>query len=343
MKVDKSIYYNLTKIKTYNRLYSIIVGMRGVGKTYALTTECIKIGLKFKCCSFVWLRRQIKNIDMIRKSWWEDVEKDFPQYQFYNIGDNIYAKDIETEESFIIGCYGAISDAVNFKSTPRPHVKIIVFDEFMAEDCGSSYLNDELNIFLNMIDSIVRLRDVKIYLSGNAVSVLNPYFEWLGITEKDLANNFTKGDTWVLENADYEEFRKVRCASSFGKSIQGTKYGEYSINNKFLLDDTLDVMECPKGNKEMMYNLRLHDKLIAVYRINGMLYFDEGRDECFRTYSCYPQDAKTYVCMYIDKYHPTMRFITKLFLQNVCMYKNLKIKNEIQKLVMIVYRNYMPN
>lgn len=343
MKVDKSIYYTLTKIKTYNRLYSIIVGMRGVGKTYALSSECIKTGLKFKCLSFVWLRRQIKNIDMIRKSWWEDVEKDFPQYQFYNIGDNIYAKNIETEESFIIGCYGAISDAVNFKSTPRPHVKIIVFDEFMAEDCGSSYLNDELNIFLNMIDSIVRLRDVKIYLSGNAVSVLNPYFEWLGITEKDLENNFTKGDTWVLENADYEEFRKVRCASSFGKSIQGTKYGEYSINNKFLLDDTSDVMDCPKGNKEMMYNLRLHDKLIAVYRINGMLYFDEGRDECFRTYSCYPQDAKTYACIYIDKYHPTMRFITKLFLQNVCMYKNLKIKNEIQKLVMIVYRNYIPN
>lgn len=343
MKVDKSIYYTLTKIKTYNRLYSIIVGMRGVGKTYALSSECIKTGLKFKCLSFVWLRRQIKNIDMIRKSWWEDVEKDFPQYQFYNIGDNIYAKNIETEESFIIGCYGAISDAVNFKSTPRPHVKIIVFDEFMAEDCGSSYLNDELNIFLNMIDSIVRLRDVKIYLSGNAVSVLNPYFEWLGITEKDLENNFTKGDTWVLENADYEEFRKVRCASSFGKSIQGTKYGEYSINNKFLLDDTSDVMDCPKGNKEMMYNLRLHDKLIAVYRINGMLYFDEGRDECFRTYSCYPKDAKTYACIYIDKYHPTMRFITKLFLQNVCMYKNLKIKNEIQKLVMIVYRNYIPN
>lgn len=343
MKIDKSIYYNLTKIKTYNRLYSFIVGTRGVGKTYALTTECIKIGLKYKCCSFVWIRRRINNIEEIKQKWWIDVEKDFPEWQFYNIKNDVYAKNIETEESFIIGCFGAISDAVNFKSSPKPYVKIVVFDEFMAEDCGSSYLNNEVNIFLNMLDSIIRLRDVKVYLLGNAVSVLNPYFDWLGITEDDLDNNFSKGKTWALENADYEEFKEVRRNSAFGKSIEGTKYGSYSIDNKFLLDDRSDVMECPKGNKEMMYNLRLHDKLIAVYRINGMLYFDEGRDECFRTYSCYPQDAKTYACIYIDKYHPTMRYITKLFLQNVCMYKNLKIKNEIQKLVMIVYRNFTPN
>lgn len=338
--MNKSIFYNLTKIKTFNRLYNIIVGLRGVGKTYALTTECIKLGLKYKCLSFVWIRRIIKNIDSIRKEWWSDVEKDFPNYQFYNIGDYIYAKNIESEESFVIGQYGAISDAVNFKSVPKPYVKIIVFDEFMAEDTGSRYLDNELNIFLNMIDSIIRLKDVKVYMCGNAVSCLNPYFEWLGISEKDLTANFTKRKTFVLENCDYEEFKKIRSDTAFGKSITGTKYGEYAINNQFLLDDKTDVMECPKGNREMRYNLRLHDMLIAVYHINGMLYFEQGRDETFKTLSPYPKDCKKYSCIYIDKYNPTLRFITKCFLKNICMYSSLKIKNEVQKLVMIVYRNY---
>ena len=59
------MYYSLHDILTYNRLYNLITGVRGHGKTYALTKRCIDVGLEEKKISFVVLARYKEDIELM--------------------------------------------------------------------------------------------------------------------------------------------------------------------------------------------------------------------------------------------------------------------------------------
>lgn len=66
------------------------------------------------------------------------------------------------------------------KSTSYPDIGIIFLDEFASRN---GYLRDEFVLFMNVISTIVRLRnDVKIYMCANPVNQYCPYFSEMGIT-----------------------------------------------------------------------------------------------------------------------------------------------------------------
>lgn len=334
------MFYNHNQLSTFQRFLNVILGERGVGKTYHFTKCCIDEGLKTKKPSFVWLRRLIKDADNIKSKWWYDVEHEYPSYIFYNKGYEIYAKEKDKEESFVIGYIGSLSDFVRFKSVPFPFVKILVFDEFMAEN-NSRYLPNEVEKFVNLLDSVFRLRKGVVYMLGNSVSIASPYLEWLGVKGDIFHNRFIKGENYVIENCDYEEFRSVKRMSDVGKIIVGTKYGDYAIDNKFLLDDLTDVKPMTSNmKKEDMYNLRLNGRLICVSWSNGLIYFSVGKDSTYLTYTFYPKDAKDYGCLLLPKKSGHMREILDAFLQDRCLYDTLSVKNEIVKVIRMIYKNY---
>lgn len=334
------MYYSSNKIDTYQRLFNFVVGLRGVGKTYHFTYKCIKKGIENKKPSFVWVRRMISDLDAIKSTWMDDVAHEFPDYIIESESNAVFARSKKnTKERYCIGFFVALSDYIRAKSRPYPYVEYIVFDEFLLED--GKYLPNETNKFLNLCDSIIRNREnCKVYLIGNASSMLNPYFDLFKVSGNELINNFVKGKHYVIENTDYEEFKQARLNSKLGQVIRDTDYGRYSIDNKFILDDTTDICKMPTGQKEMLFNLRLNDKLIAVYMINGLLYFGKGYDETYVTYTFYPQDAKKYGCIYQTNKSVRLKSLIKDFLSGMCQYEDLKIKNEIQLLIRLVYKNW---
>lgn len=333
------MYYSSNKIDTYQRLFNFIVGLRGVGKTYHFTEKSIETGIKTKKPSFVWVRRMKADIDAIKGTWMNDVEHLFPDYFIETESYGIYARSKKNNERYCIGFFIALSDYIRAKSRPYPYVQYIIFDEFLVED--GKYLPNETDKFLNLCDSIIRNREnCKVYLIGNASSMLNPYFDMFNIKGDELMNNFVKGKHYVIENTDYQEFKQARINSKLGQVIKDTAYGRYSIDNKFYLDDTSDICKMPIGTKVMLYNLRLNDKLIAVYLINGLVYFAKGYDETYTTYTFYPQDAKKYGCIFQTSKSSYLKSLVKEFLNGTCQYENLQVKNEIQLLVRLVYKNW---
>ena len=88
------MYYNIHDLRTYNRLHNMIVGVRGHGKTYCLTNECIKLGLEVKDISFVVLVRYKEDIINLKDGWWDIVAHLYPEYMFYSKRNIIYAKNI---------------------------------------------------------------------------------------------------------------------------------------------------------------------------------------------------------------------------------------------------------
>ena len=332
------MFYSSHQVLSYKRLFNLILDLRGIGKTYEYTSKCIEAGLSSKKKSFVVLVRYKEDLKTIKDDWWVIVEHKYPKYLFFSKGRLIYAQNKDTGEKFVIGEYVALNEYLRVKKTPRPYVKWIIFDEFLNEECR--YLSNEINIFLNVIDSIGRNRDdVRVILISNTISIINPYFDFFGFYKVE--QKYTKGQhNSILEFCgNSEEFKEYRKKTKFGSSIEGTSYGGFSLEGKFMLDDITNVISSPKGNKHILHNLMLNGKLISVGMINNLLYFENSTDTTRITYTPYVDDAKSNLAIYVNKNFKIFKNIEQMFLRDEVMYQTIQIKNEIIEFVRYLMGN----
>ena len=87
-------------------------------------------------------------------------------------GDKVYV------DKKLAGYGFAISNAVVLKSSTFPLVDKIIFDEFIIDKGNITYLSNEVDKFLETYETIARMRNVKVYFLGNAISIANPYFDY---------------------------------------------------------------------------------------------------------------------------------------------------------------------
>lgn len=327
MTKTSDIFYNAFGILTFKRLYNLIMGVRGHGKTDNTTKRCIECGLEQKKISFVVLVRYKEDIRNIKDCWWEVCSnRCFPEWQFFSKNRIIYAKN--ELEMFPIGEIVALNEYVRAKKVPRPYVKYIVFDEFLNED--NDYLSDEVGKFLSICDSIIRLRDdVRVFLISNTISMLNPYFDYFGFN-KIPTSRFTKGlHDSVLEFTDSEDFQKFRANTKFGSSVQGTDYGAFALQGKFMLDDTTNVYPNVNGKYNYLFNIVLNNLNISVYLVNNLMYLTSCKDYTRLMYTPYVEDAKNNNAIYCHKGFKYFKTLNKYFMNDEIMYESLKIKNEV--------------
>jgi hypothetical protein len=324
------MYYDAQGILSYKRLYNLVVGVRGHGKTYNLTKRCIDIGLQQKRVSFCVLVRYKEDYVAIKDGWWSIVEHLYPDYIFETSKKVIYAKN--NHEKFPIGEFIILREYARVKRKPRPYVRYIFFDEFLNED--NDYLNGEIDKFLNICDSIIRNRDnCRVFLVSNTISIINPYFDYFNIRKMpDVRFSRCEHDS-ILEFTDSEDFVKYREQTKFGSSIKDTNYGKFALQGEFMLDDTTNVVPNPKGRKNLMFNISLDGMLIAVSNFNNLLYFEQSNDYSRVAYTPYVSDAQTNGAIFVDKNFTYFNTIYKRFINNQVMYQTLKIKNAIIELV----------
>lgn len=335
--MDESIFYDAHDILSYKRLYNVVMGVRGHGKTDNTTKKCIEKGIQQKKVSFIVLVRYKEDIRNIKDNWW-DVCSDrcFPEYQFFSKGRVIYAKN--EVETFPIGEIVALNEYTRAKRVPRPYVKYIVFDEFLNED--NDYLNDEVTKFLSVCDSIIRLReDVRVFLITNHVTTLNPYFDYFGFVKLP-EKRFLKGEhNSILEFTDSDEFVKYRETTKFGSSVKGTKYGSFALEGKFLLDDSTNVYPNPSGKFNYLYNIVLEGLNISVYMVSGLMFFDECKDKTRLSYTPYVEDAKVFGATFCEKGFKYFQHINKYFMKDEVMYSSLMVKNTIIEFIRFLMGN----
>lgn len=318
------MYYNPHDLRTYNRLHNLIVGVRGHGKTYAITKMCIDTGLSQQDLSFIVLTRYKEDIKDIKDGWWEVVSHLYPDYMFYSKRNIIYAKN--SLETFPIGEFIALRDYMRAKRKPRPKVKIIFFDEFLNEE--NDYLPTEIKAYLSICDSVIRNRDnVRCYLVSNHISVINPYFNYFGIVQ--LGKRFTKGQhDSILEFTDSEEFVAFRKGTKFGSSIDGTEYGEFAMMGKMLLDDMTNVSKVPESQLHHQFNITLEGINIDVSLMSNILYLKKSKDITAISFTPYVDDAIS-GAVFCTKSLNQFEYIVDKFLKDEIMYESLPIKNAV--------------
>ncbi|MGN1371257.1 MAG: phage DNA encapsidation protein [Candidatus Coprovivens sp.] len=186
----------------------------GVGKTYSISKFSIKDFIN-KDNQFAYIRRYKSDLKEAVPQFFDALIKneEFSDVKLNTKGKKFYCNDN------ICGHAMTLSTAQDLKSSNFNKVKNLIFDEFMIEEGQKKYyLKNEVEIFLNLVETIARLRDVRIFLLGNAVSVTNPYFLYfdLSLPYNSDIKTFRNG-TILVNYTKNQEYREVKRKSRFGE------------------------------------------------------------------------------------------------------------------------------
>ena len=159
----------------------------------------------------------------------------------------------------------------------------MIFDEFQSE--SNHYCPNEITKFISIHNSIARgqgaqSRYVPVYMLSNTVSIINPYYTELGITERlKHDTKFLKGDGYVLEQGFVESASEALKKSAFNRAFARNDYLAYASENVYLNDNTAFI-EKPKGRSKYLCTLRYKqcDYGIREYPDSGYIYASNRPD-----------------------------------------------------------------
>lgn len=165
-------------------------------------------------------------------------------------------------------------------------VNRMLFDEFQSET--NHYCTDEISKLLSVHTSIARgqgeqVRYVPIYMLGNAVSIINPYYVELGITSRLSSDTkFLRGDGFVLEQGYIDSANKAQLTSGFNRAFANNKYVAYASENVYLNDSTAFI-EKPDGYGRYLATIKYNgvEYGIREYAEQGIIYCDDKSDKTF--------------------------------------------------------------
>lgn len=270
--IDTSIYYDPNKLLSYNRILNFVIGGRGIGKTYGYKKHVINRAIK-KGKQFIYLRRYKSDIRGKLQHFFNSVKDEFPDVEFRVKGRNFYA------DGKLIGYTMVLSSWQSEKSNEYPDVETILFDEALREKDNSSYIPNEPQALLNVMDTVFRNREnVRCICLSNSVTLVNPYFVYFGIVP-DIDRRFNKNESILVEIPKLEDFKEVRKKSKFGKLVKGTDYGEMSIDNKFINDSPVFIERRTKQSK-FQFTIVYKGEHLGVWIDveKGLMYLSDDHD-----------------------------------------------------------------
>lgn len=292
------MFYDLTPLMSRQSLLSFVLGERGVGKSYAFKKFVINDYLK-RGNEFVYIRRYKDELTIACDSFFEQLT-DNGEFEDHTLQVQVSKKKVTKFkcDGNVFGYAVPLTTASILKSASFGKVKTIVFDEFLICDPVHHYLRNEVIQFLETIETIARLRDVRIILLANASSEDNPYFDFFGI-KLNLKKEFNtyKDGLITVQYIKNEQYRKAKRDTKFGRLIDGTEYGKYAIDNEFLLDDSSFIG--PRSNNAVFYStivLRGHCYGVWLDRKAGEVFISKAYDPsnpCIFTFTLADHKAGT--------------------------------------------------
>lgn len=229
------MYYDYHKIISYNAFINFLIGERGVGKTYGATKFMIHNFIKKKE-QFVIIRRYKTELKETLSTFFDSMIKneEFPEHKFSVVG-NKFLIDGEVAGFGIV-----LSTSQNLKGSNFDKVTTICFDEYAIEPGQKKYyLPNDVIVFLNLIETIARMRDVRVFMLGNPADIYtNPYFTYFGLSvpyNTDI--KLFKNNLILVQYMYNEEYREAKRKTKLGQIVEGTTFGNYAIENKQLYEN----------------------------------------------------------------------------------------------------------
>lgn len=249
---DAFEYYDWNKTLSFDAELSFIITARGRGKTYGLRLHAVREALR-DGTRFVEVCRHTNELPGVISGYFDKfiTNDEFPGYDFQTRGEMAYARQ-DGGDWFLIGYFVSLTQQQALKKHTFDNVRRIIFDEVILDqmDKNHRYLSNEYNVFINLIDTITRQRPgektiARIYLLGNSVDMVNPYFRAFGINKMPKV-----GFTWykhkhvLLHYEDAKEWGDARKETTLvghlisEEEADRTLYNDFGASSDFVEEKT---------------------------------------------------------------------------------------------------------
>lgn len=197
---DNNGWVNWDYLINQGSAFTMVVGARGVGKTYGLMKYCLERGRKF-----IYLRRLKSQLDQCANNAGNPFKK-----LNTDLSRNIKPKGTQggvlfDENGEVVALGVALSTVANVRGFDYSDYDMIIFDEAVASD-GERPIPHEFNAFLNFYETVNRNRElsgdkpVQAVLLGNANRLTNPYYS--GWHFMKTALNMIHGNQMIWRSGD---------------------------------------------------------------------------------------------------------------------------------------------
>lgn len=340
-------YWDIRRTLSYNCLFNFIIGPRGTGKTYGSLKWCIEQYLKnFEKgipWEFVYVRRrenELKKITMQKHGRiFKAVQREFPEHDLSAESNTLYC------DGNVMGYALQLSNAKQaLKGEAMPHVRVILFDEFITANKGNSgYLPNEVEeYFLDLYESIARPgtdhpRVIVLFLS-NAVSIVNPYFDFYGLDKpyNEDIQRFGQDKLILVQNVVCEQLKKEKLQTDFYKINKDTAYASYAVDNEWLLDNN-DFIEKKTQRSQFKFSLHYKGCDIGVWydHVQWRYYISNNIDPSNGIcYSVTTDDHKPNVMMLkAAKKLPWLKGLKDHYENGAVYYETMKLKNWFREIM----------
>lgn len=242
-----SLHWDKSKVFSYNRLFTFVIGARGVGKTWRMKYDRIKKFIDNGEKTY-WVMRYRTELDSATEGakFFGDVQDYFPECDFKILGNLAIIKTPDADEYVPFITFKSLSES-SIKAISDPACTMIVFDEFIPIP-GIRYLNNEVERFLELYSTISRDRDIRAVFLANNVTCVSPYFSYFKCRLPEQGKIWASGEI-AIENVENKEYESHMYKTRFGSLVLGTHYGDYSISNASFADLDTFVAKRPDNAK----------------------------------------------------------------------------------------------
>ena len=338
------MWWSRSRLLSHNRILNMVLSNRGGGKTFDCTKWCIDDFKKNKKQA-VWVRRY--NTELVGKDGNPGILDDNAFFRGV-ISEGLYPDDkleIKGNMGYINDepaiYFVALSTSRQLKSMNFPDVNKIIFDEFIIDKGRITYLKNEVEVFLDLYETIARTRDnVRAVLLANSITIVNPYFLFFNV-KPDTNKRFTVSGQVCIEVFSDADFIDKKKKSRFGQLVNGTRYGAYAIDNQWLLDnETFIETKTPKA--EFMLSLKYNGIIYGFwidYKV-GLIFVNRQYDPS--SYSQY--------CLQKDDHDPNLLLIKSLadckpmqriiyaFRYGLIRFEDMSVKNQFYEYIGLFVR-----
>lgn len=228
------------------------------------------------------------------------------------------------------------ADQIKKNSHLFSDVKRMLMDEFQSEN--NHYCSNEIGKLISLHTSIARgageqAKYLPLYLVGNPVSLINPYYVELGISERLRSDTkFLRGEGYVLEQGFVESAANAQKESAFNRAFRNNKYVEYASQAVYLNDSTAFI-EKPTSASRYLATLKYMGKEYGIreYYEDGIIYCDDRADTSYKYKISVTTDDHNINYVMLRRNDIFLEQMRYYFERGCFRFKNLRCKEVILK------------
>lgn len=282
------MYYYLNKLFSYDPLkywFYIAIGSRGRGKTTAAWRWVLRRFIDHGEL-FIWLRLTDAPLKKMARNSSSTMVPPFILKQLgiesvFLKGTTIFANFIEDGESVtkMVGIVDSLSSFYTTKGNNLEMFKNVVLDE-MNRESGERTTFDLTKGFINQVESIARMRKIRILMLGNTIDDASEILGIFNFQPKEFGiYKLTRRHAIIEYMDDSEEFKEARKNSLAGALLKGNEEVSPSFTNKASARSVR--IEKYQGHKLMFLFYVDTYKAYAIYSRDGLKGADAANSGLF--------------------------------------------------------------